>query len=88
MKSKINQEVSVISVFSSRLQTAKPHLISWQNKDYKVGEIGYHHKIYSGRICHHIYELTDQDQTLWFRLSFNTDNLRWVLEEISDGNTD
>lgn len=88
MKAKINQEVSVISVFSSKHKTAQPRLISWQNKEYKVGEIGYHHVIYNGNIYHHIFELADIEQTLWFRLNLNTKNLHWILEEVSDGNAD
>jgi hypothetical protein len=88
MKSKINQEVSVVSFYNSRKQVAQPYVISWNNRDFTVGEIGYHHKIYDGKICHHIFELTNSEQTLWFRLNYNTDNLHWVLEEVSDGNAD
>jgi hypothetical protein len=88
MRSKINQEVSVVSFYNSRKQVAQPYVISWNNRDFTVGEIGYHHKIYDGKICHHIFELTNSEQTLWFRLNYNTDNLHWVLEEVSDGNAD
>ncbi|MCB9817121.1 MAG: hypothetical protein R3B12_02590 [Candidatus Saccharimonadales bacterium] len=88
MKSKINQEISVVSFYNARNQRAQPYAISWQNKDYTVGEIGYHHKVYDGKICHHIFELVDSEQSLWFRLNFNTDNLHWTLEEVSDGNAD
>lgn len=85
MIEKINEEVSVVLVYSARKKTALPHLINWQNKDYRVGKIGYHHKIYDGKTLHHIYELTDAQQTLWFRLSLNTANLHWTLEKVSDG---
>lgn len=85
MREKIDEEVSVVMVYSARKRTALPHLISWQNKEYKVGKIGYHHLIYSGRVQHHIFELTDADNNLWFRLNFNTQNLHWRLEAISDG---
>lgn len=88
MREKINEEVSVIMVYSARRCTALPHLISWQNSEYKVGKIGYHHKVYEGRVAHHIFELTDVKNSLWFRLNFNTDNLHWTLEAISDGRAD
>ena len=88
MKQKINQEVSVISFYNCKKQIAQPYVISWQNTDYTVGEIGYHHTIYDGRTCHHIFELVNSEQSLWFRLNFNTENLHWRLEEVSDGNAD
>ena len=85
MREKINEEVGVIMVYSAKRRVALPHLISWQNKDYKVGKIGYHHKIKDGATVHHIFELVDTDETLHFRLNLNTDNLHWVLEAVSDG---
>ena len=86
MREKINEEVSVIMVYSARKRTAVPHLISWQNNEYKVGTIGYHHKIYEGRVAYHIFELTDAKNTFWFRLRLNTASLHWLLEAVSDGN--
>ena len=88
MRSKINKEVSVVSFYNSRKQQAQPYVISWNNTDFTVGEIGYHHKIYNGKVCHHIFELVNSEQTLWLRLNLNTDTLHWVLEEISDGQAD
>lgn len=85
MREKINEEITVVMVYSARKRSAAPHLISWQNKEFKVGAIGYHHKIYEGRVQHHIFELTDTENTLWFRLNFNTDTLHWLLEAVSDG---
>jgi len=88
MKQRIDQEVSVISFYNCKKQRAQPYVISWHNKDYTVGTIGYHHTIYSGKTRHHIFELVDTEHTLWFRLNLNTDNLHWTLEEVSDGNAD
>ena len=85
MIEKINEEVSVVSIYSARRKKAQPYMINWQNKDYKVGKIGYHHKIKNGSTLHHIYELADIDQVLWFRINLNTKNLHWVLEAVSDG---
>lgn len=86
MREIINEEVSVIMYYSLRTRQAKPYLISWRNNDYRVGKIGYQHKIYDGKIAHHIFELTDKKATIWFRLNLNTDNLHWLLEVVSDGN--
>lgn len=85
MREKINKEVSVVMYYSARKRLARPHLISWQNKDYPVGEIGYHHTVRNGETLHHIFELTDKDHSLWMRLNLDTSNLRWTLEAVHDG---
>lgn len=85
MREKINEEVSVVMYYSAAKRLALPHLIRWQNKDYSVGKIGYHHTIKNGTTLHHIFELTDKDDNLWFRLNLDTSNLHWKLEAISDG---
>jgi len=85
MKETINEEVSVVMYYSAKKRVAQPHLIHWQNKDYSVGNIGYHHTVREGQTLHHIFELVDKEQTLWFRLNLNTSNLHWKLEAVSDG---
>ena len=85
MREKINQDVSVVMFYSARKRVARPHLISWQNKEYTVKEIGYHHKVREGVVMHHIFELTVNEEDLWMRLNYNTDNLHWTLEVVSDG---
>jgi hypothetical protein len=88
MREKINEEVSVVMYYNARRRVALPRLISWQNKDYEVGAIGYHHTVKDGQTLHHIFELVDKQETLWFRLNLDTSNLHWVLEAVSDGNAD
>ncbi len=88
MREKINEVVSVVMYFSARKRVALPHIVSWQNRDYKVEKIGYHHTVRDGRSLHHIYELTVKETDLWMRLNLNTDNLHWTLEVVSDGNAD
>jgi len=85
MREKINEEVSVVMFYSAAKRTAQPYSISWQNKEYMVGKIGYYHTIKDGATLHHIYELIDKQETLWFRLNLNTSNLHWTLEAIHDG---
>ncbi|HLC91873.1 MAG TPA: hypothetical protein VJC09_02370 [Candidatus Saccharimonadales bacterium] len=85
MREKINQEIGVITVFSARLKAAAPYLLHWHNNDYQVGEIGYHHTIKRGETLHHIFEVTDKDSSMCFRLRLDTSNLHWTLEAISDG---
>ena len=88
MREKINEEVSVIMYYSAKQRQALPRVIRWQNSDYTVGKIGYHHAVKDGRTLHHIFELVDKDNRLWFRLNLDTSNLHWQLEAISDGLAD
>lgn len=85
MREKIDEEVSVVMYYSAKKRRAVPHTISWQNREYRVGKIGYHHSVKEGATLYHIYELVDINETLWFRLRLDTSNLHWRLEAISDG---
>lgn len=85
MKERVNQKIGVVTIFSPRLRAVSPYLLSWQNKDYLVGQIGYHHTIRKGETLHHIYEVTDKDSSLCFRLNLDTSNLHWTLETVADG---
>jgi hypothetical protein len=85
MREPINEEVSVVMYFSANKKLALPRLIHWQNQDYEVGKIGYHHTVKQGTTLHHIFELVDTANSLWFRLDLDTANLHWRLEAVSDG---
>lgn len=85
MREKINEEVSVVMYYSARKRLATPHLINWQNKDYSVAKLGYHHTVKDGQTLHHIYELTVKEESLWMRLDLDTSNLHWRLDAIHDG---
>ena len=85
MREKINEEVSVVMYYSARSRRPVVRAINWQNKEYLAGKLGYHHTIRDGQTLHHIFELVDREEAIWFRLNFNTDNLHWMLETVSDG---
>ena len=85
MREVINEEVGVVSYYSSRHRRFVPHLLHWQNRDYPLGQVDYYHSYMDGRERQHIFELVDKEQTLWFRLRFDGSNLHWILEAIHDG---
>jgi hypothetical protein len=85
MREKINQEVSVVMSYSARKKQALPYLISWQNREYYAGKIGYYHTYMEGAERQHIFELVDKENALWFRLRLDGSNLHWILEAIHDG---
>lgn len=85
MREKIDQEVSVVMYYSAKQKQAVPHLLNWQNKDWRLGKVDYYHSYMEGRDRQHIFELTDKDTSLWFRLRLDSSNLHWTLEAVHDG---
>lgn len=85
MRETIQQEVSVVCYYSKKHARFTPHLLHWQNKDYRLGAVDYYHSYLEGRERQHIFELVDREQTLWFRLRFDSSNLHWTLEAVHDG---
>lgn len=88
MREIINEEVSASLIFNARARRVQPRAVVWSGRQFIVGKIGFHHTVWQGRVLHHIYELIDQEETLWMRLNLNTENLHWTLEVISDGLAD
>lgn len=88
MKQKINEEVSVVMYYSSKQKRAVPYLLNWQGKDYSLAAVSYQHSYMEGRERMHIFELTDKEQSLHFRLRLDGSNLHWILEAIHDGLAD
>ena len=83
MREKINEKVSVLTIYNNIKRITLPYIIKWQGNNHKVTKIGYHHKQRQGRTLVHIFSVSND--SLAFRLNFNTDNLSWTLEEVSDG---
>lgn len=80
---KLDTPVSVISSYNHRLRTVTPRKILWSGREYLVTKTGLHHTSRQGRTLFHIFSVVAG--SVFFRLSLNTDNLFWNLEEISDG---
>ncbi|MBP9817200.1 hypothetical protein KBC75_00400 [Candidatus Shapirobacteria bacterium] len=74
--------ISVISSFDSATNRVGPRKFFWRGVDYTVSQIGLHHTIRRGQTLFHIFSVT-ANQT-FFRLSLNTDNLFWELQEVSN----
>ena len=85
MLEKINEKVSVVSVFSRQKNKSVPIRIKWQGRMYVVTKLGFHHSERLGRVLHHIFSVIADN--MFFRLNFDTEDLSWTLEEVSDGLT-
>jgi hypothetical protein len=83
MIQKLQEPVSVWLIFDHVRRVTVPKRVLWQKRVYEVEMIGLHHQFRVGRVLYHIFSVVAGG--LFFRLSLNTENLQWVLEEIADG---
>lgn len=85
MREKIDKEVSVIMAYNSKQKKAQPRILRWQNQDFILDDADYYHSYMEGRDRQHVFELTDKEETVHFRLRLDTSNLHWTLETVHDG---
>lgn len=83
MIEKISAPVSVSLFYDSRKQKVLPKWVVWDGRLYPIVKIGLHHTYRQGRTLFHVFSVASKN--LFFRLILNTENLHWILEEISDG---
>jgi hypothetical protein len=80
----IKEKIEVIIRF--RL-TPRPeteiYKIRWRGREYLITKLAYHHKVWEGRTRMHLFAVSTEN--LDFRISYDTENLFWTLEEVTDG---
>jgi hypothetical protein len=81
MRETLHETISVL--FLSDRDGGRPVKLRWQGKTRPLLKLGFHHTVREGRVLHHIYSMSDD--VLFYRLDFNTETLKWSLEEVSDG---
>lgn len=84
MIQKLEIPVSVVCVFNHKTRSFMPKKVLFENKEYLIKKLGYHHTFCEGRTLFHVFSVSND--TMFFKLVFNTQNLSWILEEISDDN--
>ncbi len=82
----INEKIIVITTFNSETGLVIPKKIRWKNRDYLIKNIAYYHKIRQGKNIIHDFHVTDGN--LDFRLSLDSENLHWTLNETYDRSND
>jgi hypothetical protein len=87
MTETINEKVSVITIFkvTPLKNEVIPYQVKWQGRNYKINKVGFHHAIRQGQNVFHIF--TVSSNSLDMRLKFDTQNMHWTLEEVTDGLT-
>ncbi len=81
----LHEKIDVLAVFNRLGDVVAIHKVKWQNRAYRITKQVYVYKKREGRNIVHVFHVSNA--TLHFKLSFNTENLSWWLEEVSDGNT-
>ena len=81
MVQKIGEPVSVF--FICFLDRVIPKTVVWKNRPYPITKIGLHHTYRTGNTLYHVFSVVSH--SLFFRLILNTTNLKWKLDQISDG---
>jgi hypothetical protein len=77
MLEEINQIVEVVTIFKTN--QVIPWKFLWQGREYIIRKINLVYSSWEGR--NKIYYFTVSDSANYFKLQFNTDNLKWTLLE-------
>ncbi len=83
MLEKINERISVVTIYSRETGKVAPVSLRWQGRDYRIRKVGYHHQERQGRIWVHIFSVSSE--AMAFKLRHHPETLAWILEEVSDG---
>lgn len=77
---KVNQPVEVLAAF--RNDRTEPMTFKWGTKYYQVRKVNLVHTEHNGR--EKVYYFSVSDDANAYRLSFRTESLKWMLEEICE----
>lgn len=81
MRKSLGEPISVVYYFDARNKKVKPFQLTWNNQDYLLGSVDYHHKTRDGTTLIHHFTLCDKARQMYFKIALNTNNLHWELEE-------
>lgn len=86
MRETLQDEVSVDVMLAANSRQPLPRRIEWRSREYAISEVGLYHSFRDGRARIHVFSVSDGDT--FFRLELNSETLRWLLTEVSDGQAD
>jgi hypothetical protein len=79
----INEKISVVTLFDRSDGRVTPYKFKWQDKVYKIKQVGLHYPVRVGRKLIHYFSVVSENNTS-FKLRLDTENLHWTLEEVID----
>lgn len=74
--------VRIILDFNPQCQFPTPLFIFWKNEKHKIEKLGMYYKYKKGTVTIHMFEVCSKD--LQFKLSLDSSNLKWFIEDIYD----
>jgi hypothetical protein len=80
MYEKVNEPIEVLAVF--RKNYTEPMTFKWGNRYYQVNKVNLVHTEHDGREKVYYFSVSNNDTA--YRLSFRTESLKWMLEEMCD----
>jgi len=86
MNEAVFEKVSVITVFNQEKGLLCPKKSVGVIGTIFIENLAYYHRVRQGKNIIHVFNVTDGN--LDFRLSLNSENLHWTLEEIYDRSND
>ena len=86
MRESLDEPVSLVWYYNAKTRHMQPHVLSWNNEDYRLGKIDFWHKTKVGDTLIHHFSIADILGQVYFKLALNTDSLQWTLEEYMTAN--
>ncbi len=82
----INEPVGIIASFATTshgVPIAKPEIMSWRGRRYRIDKLGLRYPTPQGRRLRHRFTFSTNDTM--FEVEFDTETLAWQLLRLSDG---
>jgi hypothetical protein len=88
MIEQVNEPVSVVMIYAhGDKKKTKPWFVEWRKKRWLITELGLPYQHSQGRDLISMYQVIAENG-LCMKLSHNTRTNQWLLEEVSDGQTE
>lgn len=81
MREGLDEPVSIVWYYNAAARHMKPHSLTWNGRDYRLGSIDFWHRTTKGKTLVHHFSVADADGQVYFKLAFDTRTLHWTLEE-------
>jgi hypothetical protein len=81
MRPGLHEAVGVLAGYSQKQKIFRPLILTWNGIDYSLGKIDFYHKTKQGVTTLHHFSLSTKDESVYFKLVLNGNNLSWTLEE-------
>lgn len=84
MITKVHEKVRVIAVFFEDGRPPSPLRMRWAKNDYELGPVDFTHTTKDGHFFVWHFSLCDKAESMFFKLTLQSETLVWTLEEYED----